>query len=172
MRPMLGSSSEIKIRKAKLADTRALSEVFRNSWQHAYCGIIPHLHLENMIRRRSPDWWRRAVRSGENMLSLEVSGQVVGYATLGPARARGPAGGEIYELYLAPNHQGLGFGEHLFEACRVQLDQRRLRGLIVWVLAENTPAIDFYWRRGGRPVAKAYDRFGTSRIEKIAFTWT
>jgi ribosomal protein S18 acetylase RimI-like enzyme len=168
---MLGSSSEIKVRRSKLADTRALADVFRASWQHAYSGIIPHLHLENVVRRRGPEWWRRAIRSGENLLTLEVNGSVAGYATLGIARTRGQAAGEIYELYLSPTYQGLGFGEHLFEACRQHLDQRRLKGLIVWVLAENTPAIDFYWRRGGRPVARAHETFGSTKVEKIAFTW-
>jgi ribosomal protein S18 acetylase RimI-like enzyme len=172
VRSMLGSSSEIKVRRSKLADTRALADVFRASWQHAYSGIIPHLHLENVVRRRGPEWWRRAIRSGENLLTLEVNGSVAGYATLGIARTRGQAAGEIYELYLSPTYQGLGFGEHLFEACRQHLDQRRLKGLIVWVLAENTPAIDFYWRRGGRPVARAHETFGSTKVEKIAFTWT
>ena len=65
----------------------------------------------------------------------------------------------------------LGFGEHLFEACRHQLDQRKLKGLIVWALFENTPAIDFYWRRGGRPVAEAREKFGKAELNKIAFVW-
>lgn len=169
---MLGSSSEFKIRKAKPGDAKALSDVFASTWLQAYRGIIPGLHLDNMIRRRGVDWWRSAVRSGDEILVLEVSGQTVGYATLGPARARGAFAGEIYELYVSPSHQGLGFGEVLFEACRGILDQRRMKGLIVWVLAENAMASDFYWRRGGRPVAKAIERIGGAKLEKIAFTWS
>ena len=83
---------------------------------------------------------------------------------------RGPNEGEIYELYLAPPFQGLG-SVSLFESCRAGLDERRLNGLIVWALAENTPAIEFYWRRGGRPVMRAFDRIGGAKLEKIAFTW-
>ena len=36
---------------------------------------------------------------------------------------------------------------------------------------ENTPAIEFYWRRGGRPFAQTYDRMGGARLEKIGFSW-
>jgi ribosomal protein S18 acetylase RimI-like enzyme len=168
---MLGFSSQVRVRRGKPADAQALTGIFRESWQLAYRGIIPHLHLESMIRRRGPEWWASAVRSGDSIFVLEVGREVAGYATWGSARARGPYQGEIYELYLGPTYQGLGFGEHLFEACRHAMDERRIKGLICWALADNTPAIDFYWRRGGRPVAKAYDRIGGEKLEKIAFAW-
>ncbi len=63
-------------------------------------------------------------------------------------------------------HQGLGLGEHLFEGCRYGLDQRRLKGLIVWALADNTMATDFYWRRGGRPVKQAIENIGSRKLER------
>jgi ribosomal protein S18 acetylase RimI-like enzyme len=169
---MLGARTEVKVRKPRPGDAKALGEVFSTSWRLAYRGIIAHLDLDNIVRRRGTDWWRAAIRSGEEILVLEVSGQVAGYATLGAARTRGAYAGEIYELYVAPSHQGLGFGEHLFEACRYRLDQRRLKGLLVWVLLDNTQASDFYWRRGGRPVAKAVERIGSTRLMKIAFAWS
>jgi 4-hydroxy-tetrahydrodipicolinate reductase len=105
------------------------------------------------------------VRSGDSVLVLEFAGKLVGYATYGSARQRGPFQGEIYELYLDPVCQGLGFGEHLFEGCRHALDMRKLRGLIVWALLDNTAACDFYWRRGGRPVTNAFTRIGGARLE-------
>lgn len=124
-----------------------------------------------MIRRRGVEWWRNAARSGDSLIVLEADKTMIGYATLGPARSKGSSQGEIYELYLDPVYQGLGFGEHLFEACRHQLDERRLDGLIVWALVENTAATAFYWRRGGRPIASAIDQIGGAMLEKVAFTW-
>jgi ribosomal protein S18 acetylase RimI-like enzyme len=168
---MLGSSSEVKVRAPKPGDAKALSEIFSAAWLHAYRGIIPHLHLDNIVRRRGLDWWRSAIRNGEDIVVLEVAGKTAGYATIGAARTRGKYAGEIYELYLAPDYQGVGYGELLFESCRHRLDQRRMKGLIVWVLAENFIASDFYWRRGGRPIAKTSERFGTEKLEKIAFAW-
>jgi len=168
---MLGESSHCEIRAGAPADAPALSEVFRASWSNAYLGVIPHLHLDSMIRRRSADWWGTTIGSGNEVLVLQVSGTVAGYATLGTARARGRYEGEIYELYILPTHQGLGFGERLFETCRHHLDRRQLNGLLVWALADNTMATDFYRRRGGRPVGTAYERFGRVRLKKIAFAW-
>jgi ribosomal protein S18 acetylase RimI-like enzyme len=171
---MLGSSAQIVVRKAKPSDAKALAAVFGDSWRLAYRGIIPHLHLEGMIRRRGPDWWASAMRSGEGLLVLEVARAIAGYATFGRSRHRGgvtKAQGEIYEIYLAPHYQGLGLGERLFESCRHALDLRGLDGVLVWALADNTAAIEFYWHRGGRPVAEATERIGGARLAKIAFVW-
>lgn len=168
---MLSSRTNIAIRKGKTVDAKSLAGVFQSSWQQAYSGIIPHLHLQSLVRRRNADWWKTAVRSSSDLLVLELDGKIAGYATLGASRSQGTQRGEIYELYLAPDYQGMGLGEHLFEACRHRLDQRMLPNLVVWALSENTMATDFYWRRGGRPIARAFEQFGSARLEKIAFTW-
>jgi ribosomal protein S18 acetylase RimI-like enzyme len=168
---MLGSGSKVRVRSGKPADATALARIFKEAWLLAYRGIIPHLHLESMVRQRSPEWWRDALKTGDSALVLEMAGTVAGYATIGSARQRGPFQGEIYELYLDPIYQGLGLGEHLFEGCRHSLDMRKLSGLIVWALLDNTGACDFYWRRGGRPVASTFTKIGGERLEKVAFAW-
>ncbi len=124
-----------------------------------------------MIRRRGPAWWRTAVRSRDGVVLLEFDGKPVGYATCGRSRGGGVFAGEIFEIYVLPEYQGLGFGEFLFEACRARLDHRSLRGLVIWCLAENDPAVVFYRQRGGLPVASCYERLGGARLEKIAFGW-
>jgi ribosomal protein S18 acetylase RimI-like enzyme len=168
---MLGSHAKVRVRGGKAADAKALARIFKESWLLAYRGIIPHLHLDNMIRQRTPEWWRDAVKGGDSTLVLEMAGTVAGYATLGSSRQRSTYQGEIYELYLDPIYQGLGLGEHLFEGCRHALDMRKLSGLIVWALIDNTAACNFYWRRGGRPIASAFTRIGGARLEKVAFAW-
>lgn len=171
---MLGSSSQIVVRRGRPSDAKVLSEIFRDSWRLAYGGIIPQAHLESMIARRGPKWWSSAVRSRESLLVLSFAREVVGYATLGLSRTRGRIGaaeGEIYEIYLAPVHQGIGLGEHLFEGARHMLELRGHAGLIVWSLADNEGAVDFYWRRGGRPVAETTELIGGAKLKKIAFEW-
>ncbi len=168
---MLSASSHCEIRRGNLTDAPALSEVFRLAWGQAYLGIIPHLHLESMIRRRTPEWWTTTIKSGSGILVLQVASEVVGYATFGVARVRGEYEGEIYELYVMPSYQGAGYGERLFEACRYHLDMRQLSGLVVWALADNAMATEFYWHRGGRPAGHGFERFGGRRLKKIAFAW-
>ncbi len=168
---MLRSPSTVQIRSARSGDARDLALIFKDSWTLAYTGILPSDQLAQLLAKRESHWWTQALRSSDPMLVLEVGGVVAGYATTGRSRARSKYQGEIYELYLAPVHQGLGFGEHLFEACRHRLDDRGFKGLVVWALVDNPQACHFYWRRGGRPVASVMEVFGRTRLEKVAFGW-
>ncbi len=172
---MLGSSSQIVVRQGQRSDAKALADIFRESWRNTYRGIIPHHHLEGMINRRGTRWWSSAIRSRESVQVICLSDQVAGYSTYGLSRTRGRIGkaeGEIFELYLSPTHQGMGLGEHLFEGTRHMLELRGHAGLIVWSLLENRPALDFYWKRGGRPIAEATELIGTAKLAKVAFEWT
>ncbi len=50
---------------------------------------------------------------------LDVGDGIAGYASYGRNRAASlPYRGEIFELYLAPEYQGLGFGRRLFSAAQ------------------------------------------------------
>ena len=79
--------------------------------------------------------------------------------------------GEIYELYLRPEFQGLGFGRRLFTATRRDLAQSGLRSLVVWALSDNDPAVEFYRALGGRAVARSSERIGDKTLDKVAFAW-
>jgi ribosomal protein S18 acetylase RimI-like enzyme len=125
-----------------------------------------------MLERRGEIWWKKATRGSATMLVVEVKGVVAGYATLGLSRARGlPHDGEIYELYLRPEYQGLGFGRRLFSAARKDLVQSGLRTLVLWALSDNDPAVEFYRSLGGRPVARSSERFGGKTLDKVAYAW-
>jgi ribosomal protein S18 acetylase RimI-like enzyme len=169
---MLRQPSIARIRVGRPADAADIAGVFADSWRLAYAGLIPEPALGRIIARRDATWWSKTLKSKDAVLVLEVGGKLAGYATFGRARAPGRHGGEIYELYLGPVYQGLGFGEQMFEACRARLDHHRIKGLVVWALADNTQACHFYWRRGGRPVAASKERFGDSAtLDKVAFAW-
>ena len=168
---MLSSSTNAHVRRGRFSDAENLADIFPRAWRHTYCGIIPNSHLQLMADRRGTDWWRRAIRSQRGLAMLEVNDSVVGYALYGSTHIENRVRGEIFELYIEPDHQGLGFGELLFEFCRHRLDLRSLRGLIIWALAGNERAIDFYWRRGGRPFAEVCDVVGGRRLQKIGFSW-
>ena len=162
----------IDVRRAEPHDARAISEAHRLSWQQAYAGLIPHRPLTQMLERRGEIWWKKATRGSATMLVVEVAGVVAGYATLGLSRARGlPHDGEIYELYLRPEFQGMGFGRRLFNAARRDMAQSGLKNLVIWALTDNDPALEFYRALGGRMVARSSENFGTRTLDKVAFAW-
>jgi N-acetylglutamate synthase-like GNAT family acetyltransferase len=85
---------------------------------------------------------------------LEVHGKIAGYATLGANRSRTlRVRGEIYELYIEPAYQGLGFGRRLFQCGSRAAGVARLGPFVVWALEDNAQATAFYRALGGEPVA-------------------
>lgn len=162
----------VDIRKAEPRDANAIADVHRDAWQGAYAGIIPHRALTAMINRRGSQWWANAIRRSATVLVIEVGGKVAGYCTLGRNRARElKQQGEIYELYLRPECQGVGFGSRLFAAARERLAAHGLDGLVVWALEENANALSFYRGAGGRDIAEGVEVFDQKALRKVAFVW-
>lgn len=162
----------IDIRKAEPRDAAAIAGVHAASWQGAYGGIIPFRALNAMIARRGHLWWADAIRRAASVLVVEIDGEVVGYATFGRNRARElPQEGEIYELYIRPEYQGVGLGTRLFAAARARLASHGLAGLVVWALEDNANAARFYAGAGGRDVAEGVEVFDQQALRKLAFVW-
>lgn len=160
------------IRPARPKDASALASAYEEAWRGAYQGIIPHLSLQRMIARRSLNWWAQTLHKRAPLLVLDFRGEAAGYVTFGRCRlGRSPYQGEIFELYLHPTYQGLGLGEKLFDGARARLAEMRLRGLLVWALADNDAACGFYLRLGGKLVAEGSESFGETALRKVAFAW-
>lgn len=163
----------IDIRHAEPGDARAIAEVHWQSWLGAYSGVIPHKALSAMVGRRGPKWWASAIRRVATVLVVEMGGEIVGYATLGRNRARElPQQGEIYELYILPQYQGVGLGTRLFQSARQKLKDHGLKGLVVWALEDNSGAMSFYEGAGGFDTAEGIEVFDQKALRKVAFTWS
>jgi ribosomal protein S18 acetylase RimI-like enzyme len=166
------STTLIEVRRAKPSDAPAIAATHDDAWRGAYQGIIPGPELDKLINRRGPLWWDCAVRKGSRIMVLAFGECVAGYANYGRNRARSLYyDGEIYELYLRPEFQGLGFGRKLFSAARRDLVQSGLQSLVIWALSDNEPAVGFYRALGGKAVARSSERFGARTLDKVAFAW-
>ncbi len=166
------STTLIEIRRARSADAAAVAETHDEAWRTAYQGIIPGAELEKLISRRGPVWWDSAIRKGSRVVLLVFGDRVAGYANYGRNRARSLFyDGEIYELYLRPEFQGLGFGRRLFTAAWKDLGQSGLKSLVVWALSDNEPAVEFYRALGGKAVARSSEKFGAKTLDKVAYAW-
>jgi len=160
------------VRWSSTADADGLADLHRSAWRYAYAGIIPGLALERMIARRGRPWWRRMHERGFRALVAESMGTVAGYATLGSGRGGPLRTGEIYELYVRPEHHGCGIGSRLFSGARRELAGHGLDRLVVWALADNTVACRFYEAMGGAEYGRAEDRFCGVPLDKVGFSWT
>jgi len=166
------STTLIEVRPAKAADAAAVASTHDEAWRSAYQGIIPGAELEKLINRRGPQWWDSAIRKGSRVSVLVFGDRIAGYANYGRNRARSlHFEGEIYELYLRPEFQGLGFGRRLFTSARRDLMQSGLKSMVIWALSDNDPATEFYRALGGRMVARSSEKFGAKSLDKVAFAW-
>ena len=163
----------IDIRAARPTDAPELAAVHDATWISTYQGLIPVVELTRMVQRRGPTYWQKlAARRSSNLLVLVFDGTIAGYTSFGANRSRRiPTAGEIYELYLRPDHQGLGLGKTLFSRARKTLRANGLQGLCVWALDANETAVEFYRGLGGQPLARGSEKFGTVRLTKTAFVW-
>jgi len=168
----MSNTTLIEVRRAKPSDAMAIASTHDEAWRAAYQGIIPGPELDKLVNRRGPDWWASAIRKGSRIAILVFGDNVAGYANYGRNRARSLYyDGEVYELYLRPEFQGLGFGRKLFTSARRDLVQSGLQSLVVWALSDNEPAVAFYRTLGGKAVARSSERFGTKVLDKVAYAW-
>jgi len=166
------STTLIEIRRAKATDACAVAATHDEAWRSTYRGIIPGPELEKLVSRRGEVWWDGAIRKGSRVSVLVFGDSVAGYANYGRNRARSLSyDSEIYELYLRPEYQGLGFGRRLFTSARRDLVQSGMKSLVIWALSDNEPAVRFYRALGGQPVARSSEKFGDKTLDKVAFAW-
>jgi GNAT superfamily N-acetyltransferase len=162
----------IELRRAMPGDAHAVSDVHRQSWTHAYSGLIPHRPLNAMLERRNEEWWRKASNGPSTLLVLDIGGKIAGYTTIGANRA--PAlkqDGEIYELYLMPQFQGTGLGSYMFREARSILNSLGMKGLAAWCLEDSEHAVTFFRATGGMDVAEGMEDFGHASLKKLGFIW-
>lgn len=88
-------------------------------------------------------------------LIAELDGEVVGYAAHFMTYSTFLARPTLYleDLFVHPDARGKGAGSALFDACARRAVERQC-GRFEWqVLAWNTPAMDFYGRKGATKLA-------------------
>lgn len=148
------------------ADVDAVPAVRVRGWQHAYRGLMPQAYLDAMSvaadagRRRA--WFGRRTTEVSDLVA-ERDGEVIGWASVGPARdpdiapdaeelpAPRPTAGELLALYVAPDLIGTGVGRALLAAGTADARAKGFHTLYLWVVRGNTLARRFYERAGFVP---------------------
>jgi GNAT superfamily N-acetyltransferase len=136
----------VTVRPAAVADAPAMGRVHVRAWQAAYRGHMPDDYLDGLRPEDRAAYWERALGRHDlrgAILVAERAGEVIGFATVGPAQD--PEGaGELYAINLDPDHWGTGAGRALLEAAQAELARLGVAETVLWVLTGNARARRFY----------------------------
>lgn len=162
------------IRPAVADDASAIAQVHVTAWQIAYRSLVPQEYLDSLdIMERTQLW--HSILVGDITVEgiprpadfvAESNGALVGFANVGRFRDEpgNTQAGELWTMYLSPDHWGTGVADALMAATLEQLEQLGFSVSYLWVLEGNERARRFYERHGWSPddMIKSFEVGGAS----------
>lgn len=144
----------MSIRRAVPSDAEGIAIVQVAAWQSAYRGLLPddvldRLSLDESKRR----WQERIAQPWGHVFVAGQADRIVGFAACGYTDDEDvdrESAGEIYVMYVHPEHWRRGHGTALLQEALDRLRSDGFQEAILWVLRGNEPAIAFYERAGFR----------------------
>lgn len=124
------TEADLTLRPAEESDLAAIADVHLAARRAA--PMPPPVHTDDAIRF----WLDGRMQSTDAIWVAELDGVVGGYARFTDSW--------LDDLYVAPGLAGRGIGSALLDLVK----QQRPGGFCLWVFETNTPAHDFYARRG------------------------
>jgi ribosomal protein S18 acetylase RimI-like enzyme len=146
--------SNVVLRRANVADASAIAAVRVEAWRVTYRGVIPDSYLDEMRVEDSTELWLRVLSAPANpgtaVFVAEVDGRIVGFSA-GMIMQEQKFGfdAELTAIYLIPDAQERGLGTRLVRMVANGFANLGVNGMLVWVLAENKVARQFYEKLGG-----------------------
>jgi GNAT superfamily N-acetyltransferase len=173
--PVTDGPDSIVVRHAVIDDADHITEAHVKAWQVAYRGIMPDSYLDDlsndMADRRAR--WRVQIAAPESpavcTLVAERDGTVVGWSSCAPSRDPDVTKrtGEVWGIYVHPDHWGTGAGGALMRASLEHLAGEGYTEATLWVFEENAQARGVYERYGWRPdgASEIFERGGAQAVE-------
>lgn len=142
----------MKTRLAVVADVAAIADLHAQSWRVAYRGMLGDDYLDRQIFAERLALWEQRFQScpsNQYVVVAELNDEVVAFAcAYGNEDARW--GSFLDNLHVSPSHKRHGFGKALMQQVAAWSSAAYPTcGLYLWVLASNSPAMQFYEKLGG-----------------------
>lgn len=157
----------IIVRPAEYKDALGIAKVHVLTWQNVYRGLIPDDFLDNMSVEERQKMWEKNLATplpGVRIFIAEDSNGIIGFSDCGPNRDEvdNKKHGELYAIYVFPEHWRRGIGKLLINQITKQLKDEGYEYATLWVLEGNSRARKFYevngWKFDGR--VKPHPKFG------------
>jgi GNAT superfamily N-acetyltransferase len=140
------------IRPGTPEDADGVARVHVETWQAAYAHALPAeqlqaLSLTDAIERH---------RNWPPTFVADREGEILGFVSVGRSRDPG-TDGELFAIYVHPEHWGTGVGRALLESGEAELRRLGHATAILWVLDDNPRARRFYELAGWSSDGEARD---------------
>ncbi len=159
------------VRDAEPGDADAIVDVRTRGWQAAYAHVFPPERLHGMPSDAGREFWQGWLRDPPARAATVVAegdGEVIGFASTGPAH--GEACGELYAIYVRPDHWRAGVGRALLAAAEQRLVAYGFDEAILWVLDDNPRARRFYeaagWQADG---GEKHETFLETEVRELRY---
>ena len=161
------------VRPAAPRDAKAIADIHVATWQAAYQGVIPDDFLKAMTVEKRLAYWREAIEFSDPQILVAVDAdKVIGFVGFDRSRDAGTKStvGEIWALYITPEHWRQGAGLALWDGARDGLKDEGCTQVTLWVLMANERALQFYEQAAGfkreMPSLRT-TAFGATKLEEI-----
>ncbi len=163
----------MQIRPAKISDARAMAQIYVETWQATYRGILPDDYLDSITVGDSEKALSREM-GGAGVIGLVAEadrGHLAGLITGGIQRRRDCIyGGEIFSLYVRPPYQRQGIGKGLVTHLVDRMNRLDIFAVKVQVLQAN-PYRRFYENLNGVLLACGRIRFAGTELAACTYGW-
>jgi GNAT superfamily N-acetyltransferase len=164
----------IKIRKALTNDIYAVAALHTLSWRVAYKNIMSAGFLAKEVEKDRLQTWQQRFRNSDNycVWVAEMDKTIVGFVCLIPNHDQ-EMGSLLDNIHVTPEMKGKGVGKMLFQhALKFSKELSTNAPVYLWVFEQNTEAIRFYEKLGGKLVETTKNKVPDGTIATVSrYVW-
>jgi GNAT superfamily N-acetyltransferase len=165
---------KVEVSIAVPTDARLVAEIHVRAWQEAYKDILSAEYLAGLSIDKRQTYWSEVIPKGNpELLVARIGDIVVGWVAFGKCRDTDAtsSAGEIWAIYVAPDHWSTGVGRALWLQARQKLASDGYQTASLWVLADNARAIGFYTKAGfvAEPDSAKGIELGGQTLKEVRF---
>lgn len=166
----------MEIQAGSALDAPGIGRVQVATWQSTYRGLVPDEYLAGLSVAERVRQWAELLADPDGprfvLIARDRGDECVGFVAAGPERSGHPVYRcEVYALYVLPSRQRRGIGRALMRAAASRLAAGDSRSILLWVLAANAPARQFYRALGGEVVGEQPMEIGGVTLAEVACGW-
>ena len=143
----MSSTSVFPVRATALRDAKAISDLYALVARDLYQSLLGTDQLPPLGQDKRQAFWREAIEFAEPQVMAALHGdRIVGFVGFDRSRDAGSrqTTGEITDIYVHPDFQGLGVGLSLWHAARQGLHDEGCIDVTLWLQARNKTALRFF----------------------------